>query len=258
MSDGRHNDDLARELTRRMESDLLQPRDAYQLLVVAVGPTWDDSRREALAWLERHPEHAVTLVAVHGQLTGPGSLQWHEQPCGTVHQPMFSAQAVIDTGAGAWKSEFRIAASKAVARQQAALSMIPKLGQQPTDNPTPTDPTSEAAVGAVVPARAVGHGPLPPEAAHPVMTLHEWSNAGVISDLALTPTGRTGPSHQPTFTVTAQARRSGTSGTLTATGSGASKSDAKARAAQALLDQIRRAHSAATVPDTHTAAGRSG
>lgn len=232
----RQRPELEAELLRRLTGGMLQPRDAYPVLL-ARGTEWEPSRAAVIAWLAAHPEHAVTLASTHAVNLGNGALVWDEAQVGTIRDPWFSARAGLPGGDGEGATWFpvRVMRSKGAARQQAALSLAAHLAGQP--DPSASD------------AGAPEQGPAAPGAAagaqNPVMALYELGQAGVIRDLAWT-YQVTGPPHDRKFTCTAAARWGAASPPpgardepLTATGTAArSKKDAKASAAAALHEKI--------------------
>lgn len=224
VKEGRHAPGLEAELAARIAAGSLLARDAYPVLL-APGPEWEASRAALIGWLASRPEHAVTLAAIHAVNLGMSALLWEEGPAGTVQEPRFSVRSgITEDGVTTW-SATRVAQWKGGARQQAALSLVAGLAGQP--DPSVSDP-----------GPAVAPGQSPQAAGHsPVMALYELQQAGVLCDLDWVP-DRSGPQHVPVFTCTATARHAASGQSLTADATAKTKKDAKAAAAQRLLDAV--------------------
>jgi ribonuclease R len=222
-----HSPGLEAEFLRRAAADMLLARDAYPVLTAA-GPEWDASRAALMAWLARHPEHAVTLAANHAVNLGMDGIPWEESHAGTLQAPRFSARAGIShDGVVTW-SATRIARRKDTARQQAALSLLASLARQPdpsVSDPAPATPAPATRKLADTTGRS------------PVMAVNELSQAGVIRGLDWA-FAQSGPSHDPEFACTATATWSPDGRPLEASGTSKVKKDAKAAAARRLLEMI--------------------
>ncbi|MDP9848128.1 putative dsRNA-binding protein [Streptosporangium lutulentum] len=87
------------------------------------------------------------------------------------------------------------------------------------------------------PTPASGAPVLAPGEHHPVSVLNEWTQQGRIDGIDWH-LQATGPSHAPAFTATATTHPAGSKEPISAQGSGASKTAARAAAAAALLAQL--------------------
>lgn len=220
-----HAPGLEAELLRRINAGALLARDAYPVLT-APGQEWDTARAAVTGWLARHPEHAVTLTAIHARNLGMDAPLWEEHHAGTVQKPRFSARAGIEADGTVTWSAVRVARRKDSARQQAALSFLAVLAGQP-------DPSATDACPAIA-----GAGPGPDTAGRsPVTALNELDQAGTLRGLSWD-FAMTGPPHAPEFTCTATAVRAADGQPLAASGTAGAKKDAKTAAARRLHEII--------------------
>lgn len=224
----RHAPELEAELLRRIDADALLARDAYPVLT-APGTEWEPSRAAVTGWLGRHPEHAVSLAAIHARNLGMVIPLWEEDLVGTAQEPRFSARAGVtaDDGQVTWSAR-RTARRKDTARQQAALSLIAGLAGQP--DPSRSDPEPAAAPAVARPAPdTTGLSPL--------VALNGLRQAGVLRDIGWD-FKASGQPHVPEFTCTGTARRTAGGQPLTATETAGNKKDAKNAVARRLCEMI--------------------
>lgn len=225
IAENRHGKALEAEVLNRAADGRMQPRAAYQVLLVA-DRQWSTARDALLPWLTDHPEHAVSILAMHARLAGMETPIWEECPVGTAQQPLFSVRVGVDIDGGTSWSVTRIAQGKNLARQQAALSLIAQLAS--------VDDLSTS-LEAPDPAQTTGTGSA--AGPNPAMAINELAQRRVLTGVGYT-YDRTGPAHKPSFTCTVHARREPTAAVLTGTGSGATKGAAKTAAAGDLYTQL--------------------
>lgn len=102
-------------------------------------------------------------------------------------------------------------------------------------------------LGAVTPGQSQKQSPAPIKSfksSHtggnsPISAVNELEQIRMLLDLRWVP-ARTGPAHDPRFTMTVTAVRADTNTRIQATGTAARKADAKAQAAEALLNELHR------------------
>lgn len=225
IAEHRHGKTLEAELRTRIADGRIQPRTAYHVLLLA-DQQWNAARAALINWLTAHPEHAVTIVAMHAQQAGLNTPHWDELPVGTVTQPLFSARTGITAEGHITWSATRIQPTKNTARQQAALSLIATLIE--VDDPS----TSTQAPGPAAKPTATT-----PERANAVAAINELTQRGALSNLVHGFTA-TGPAHAPQFTCTVHALYEPNDTKLTGSGTGTTKNSAKAEAFGDLYTQV--------------------
>lgn len=229
---------LEQEVLHRLANDQIAVRDAYHLLLTASAEPWATCRTAIVSWIARHPEHAVTVLSMHVQNAGLDAPRWNENATGSAHQPQFTAQAGISSGSGGMEwSAWRSARTKAGARQQAARSLVALLANLPDshDQGGAGDETGCASFAAAAPAEPAQ--PVRRPGHNPIMTVHEWGQVGIVSDLAWSHES-SGPPHSPSFVCRASAVYQATGTPVEVTGTGRSKGDAKTTAAEALCQRV--------------------
>ncbi|WAM19533.1 RNB domain-containing ribonuclease [Rhodococcus sp. JS3073] len=243
-------DEIATELARRVDADLLTAPDVA-VLIDAADPTWLPLQLRVLDTLaETHPEMGPSVASVWRQThpdQPPTDLETRRN--GADHHPLFAARATHLGVRGPWT----IAAAKKPA-EQAALWAALRAQLTGTDHPDPEPEWPAAPQNPQPPATpaSADPGPAIPSPPHDTTTLTVLNVDGAKKSKALSnPIAwlmslaqnnhqpppeweiRTdGPAHAPRFTATVHLARH------TATADATTKTAAKTAAAVALIEAL--------------------
>jgi ribonuclease R len=216
------------EVTRRADTDMFELRDLYHLILLPTGTEWLAAKSACLAQVSRHPEHAVSLVAMWAQTRGVEQPAYSHSAAGPSHRPAFTASGAVAGRDGVQVSgAARTAASKGSAQAQAALSLLAALAGVPdcsTDAAIPIEPASEPK--------------QPTLTGDPLRALNHARNTGLLSRVEWVVQQGAAADGQPLFDahLTAQ-RRPGAA--VEGRGRAATKKAAKAAAAADLVDRLK-------------------
>lgn len=214
------------EVARRADADLLELRDLYHLLLLPTGDEWTAAKSACLAQVARHPEHAVSLVAMWAQTRGIEQPAYSHSAAGPSHRPAFTASGAVAGRDGTQAAgAARTAASKQSAQAQAAISLLASLAGVPdcsVDVAIPIEPASEPA--------AVLTG-------DPLQVLNHARNTGLLSRVEWTVQQGAAADGRPLFDAHLTARRR-SDVPVEGRGRAATKKAAKAAAAAELVHHL--------------------
>ncbi|WP_435057808.1 SNF2-related protein [Streptomyces sp. bgisy060] len=233
--------DVATEAVRRIARGQLDVAALRTVLFdTAEAQIWAPARQAAITAVAAHPALAPSIISMHAQLLRTPAATLREGQ-GDDGQPFFVAQATFAPAGQDTTGSTQRARTRKAARQQAMTSLIAALADL-------TDPL----VGRTVPdwnwdtPTTQSPAPAPAAEANPVSALNEFHQAGHI----------TRPDYQPPtptpagFTATATAIHRGRQ--LTSEGTGPTKRQARAEAADRLLKTLQTALRADAEPPAAT------
>ncbi|MGH8794180.1 MAG: RNB domain-containing ribonuclease, partial [Stackebrandtia sp.] len=242
---------LVAEAERRIDDESLPLRDSCEILTAGRDPRWSSLRTRIYRGLAAEPSRALTVVSMYAQsvVGGPvndSHVRWRFSSVGTIRKPCFEAELRLELGETVHVSPARAQLSKKDAKAQAALAMLAQVAELPDLSHSVEAPEPEEDPATAQPV---------PSGRNPVMAVHEYAQAGVVSRLSWS-FGQSGPSHEPVFECVADAVFADDGATLRAHGAGPGKQAAKTAAAEALRAQIesRIAEAPADADDSETAA----
>ena len=216
------------EVARRADAGLLELRDLYHLLLLPTGAEWSAAKSACLAQVSRHPEHAVSLVAMWAQTRGLAQPVYTHSASGPSHQPVFTASGAVAGRDGVQVvGAARTAASKAAAQAQAALSLLAALAGVP-----------DVSVDVAIPAEAAPEPPRAASAEDAFQALNHARNTGLLSRVEWTVRQGAGADGRPLFDAHLTARRR-PNVAVEGRGRAATKKAAKAAAAADLVDRLK-------------------
>ncbi|WP_234318567.1 MULTISPECIES: SNF2-related protein [Streptomyces] len=231
---------VASEATRRIARGHLDVAALRAVLFETAGTdVWSAVRQAAITAVAASPALAPSIISMHAQLLRTPSATVREGQ-GDDGQPCFVAQAAFAPAGRDITGSIQQARTRKGARQQAMTSLIAALADLP-------DPLADRAV----PdwnwdTPAAPHAPAPAGEANPLSVLNEFHQAGHITR----PDYRT-PTPTPTgFTAMVTAVHRGQQ--LTGEGTGPSKRQARAEAADRLLKALQTALGADADPPAAT------
>lgn len=182
-------------------------------------PRWTELRAKSLAWLEAHPEDAVSVLTLGVQNVGWPEASFTTTDVGQSHEKTFFVLGRV--GEHAFQG---VAKTAKLAKQRAAVGLVALLGGlvPPLFEPVPVGPT----------ARTAPPPPMPSSDGNPVGRLQEFcqqrSKPAPNYEFV-----QQGPDHLPVITCTC------TFGNVKKVAVAASKKEAKKLAAQAVLAELR-------------------
>lgn len=238
------------EVERRAAGGRLGLRDLYHLLLLPTGEEWAGAKKACLAQVAGSPHDAVSLVAMYAQARGAAPV-YQQMPTGTLRTPRFTVVGSLADAAGSRaRGAARTGPNKAGAQAQAALSLLAALVGA-------SDPSSD--LEAKAPARAVAAprpakapdlaeapAPQPSFSGSAAEIVNRACQTRALTDVAWT-WGTSVQDERLMFEACVTAYASGTA--LEAHGKAAAKKLAKARAVQALAEQLK-AHRSSQHPDS--------
>jgi ribonuclease R len=235
------------EILARLGEAALQPHDLFTLLFrfATQGPNWERVKRAALRYLQREPQHAMSVLAM-----GQQTLGWEAPTCHTILQVVsqnrrFEAQASVKVDGRLYTSGLHCAARKERARQQACAELLvlisgldlevdpaEKVESRPAALPRsaePDDADQEDSIGQSLRSSSLALTSVDnyKGALQELAQAHHWALP------RYTECRRNGPPHAPLFTVECQLVAEGVS--YTAHGEGGTRGRAEQEAARNML-----------------------
>lgn len=183
------------------------------------GPNWQRIKSWTIAWLWKHPEDAVSLLAQGTQVVGWAPVEYDATDAGPPHQKVFSVTARLGGDEAT-----AVAKTSKEAKQRASVKLLALMAG--VDPPTFNEPKMEAA-----PPKDPPPPPIP-EGENAVGVLQEFCQKRNLESPVYT-YKQTGPSHMPVIVCTCKF------GKVEKTAVASAKKDAKQRAAQAVVETLK-------------------
>nr|WP_210608793.1 SNF2-related protein [Streptomyces rhizosphaericus] len=217
---------LAREVLERGVRRQLRGRDLDRLLFETAGAGWEDLRRVALDAAARVPGTAAAILGRRAEKLSLPGLTYEREVHDGDGARTYTVTAVFNGGREVTRGAPGVGRGRKTARHRAAVSALASL----CGLPEPDEPEAEPQ-------------PLTVKAGQDSLQLvNQLAMQGHISK-PVWAYQTTGPSHGPVFVCTVHCEHEGHG--LEATGEGQSKSQARRRAADALLPRLRNTASSA-------------
>ncbi|MCX5215709.1 SNF2-related protein [Kitasatospora sp. NBC_00240] len=223
---------LEREILRRCEREQLKKGDIHRILLTTGSPGWAEVREAVMRLVARQPGTAAAVLAHAGDPDAGPWLRYdegvREESGGSVLVCTAELQA---PDAGTVRGAEQSARSKKDGRHRAACSLLAHLAGTRAPQFPPVDPSPTIGAPGVPQLR---------DGKNPLSILNEYAQVGGITKPVYTVTVEPLPGRAigTEFVCTVTCDLNGNP--LTATGRASSKPDARTRAAQSMVDLLRR------------------